>query len=361
MRVRILTFHNANNYGAVLQTYALQKVVSQLGVAVEVLNYRNEKIENSYKIFRRGSVKNIKVFLAFLAYLPSKLNKKMKFNLFRYRYLHQVKFSPKNLESTLETDCYIVGSDQVWNYLITECDTTYLLDFVKCGTKNSYAASFGVSEIPPKLVETYKRYLSIFNNISIRETELQNLTENLTKIKVDVHLDPTFLLNKAEWTKIPKKKIKKDYILVFEMTRSSNLSRIAHLLSEKEDLEIIYISDFFWRKKKCKNLRSVSPVKWIAYISSAKYVLTNSFHGTAFAINLNRTFYTELMPDSTKSNARLTSLLKIFGLEGRLIDSNTIVELDKPINWFAVNARLSLERARSHEYLARIIDETKNR
>lgn len=156
MRICILTFHRAQNYGAVLQAYALQKKIEELGYTCDILDYRCEKIENSYKLFgvKSPSPKNV---VSMLLHLPFNIKKEKSFAKFRKQFLRisEEIYTRQNIaNSNKEYDVFIVGSDQVWNGDLTGVDRTYFLDFVKeRKTKIAYAASVKI-----KITATNKVY-----------------------------------------------------------------------------------------------------------------------------------------------------------------------------------------------------------
>ena len=170
MNFGIITFHRAVNYGAVLQTYALQEALRNLNIDSEVIDYRDNIIDNRFKFFYDKSLKKlVKDFI----YFPIFYRKNKKFEKFIEGNIVTTKKIIRNcdeLNQLKEFDQYITGSDQVWNYRLTNWDEAYFLDFVKDNKKkNSYAASFGMNEIPKKEQEKYKSLLSQFNHISVRE------------------------------------------------------------------------------------------------------------------------------------------------------------------------------------------------
>lgn len=167
MRIGIITFHRAINYGAVLQTYALQKFLNVSNYDAEVIDYRCEHMENFYKTFTIKD-KSVKQIIRGMLNFKNTYKKKREF----YRFLDQnVRISTEvydkfNIDkANLRYDKFITGSDQVFNFACTDFDKTYFLQFVKnCDNKLSYAASFGMKEIPDSYVNDYKSLLSTFLN-----------------------------------------------------------------------------------------------------------------------------------------------------------------------------------------------------
>ena len=214
-----ITFHKAVNYGAILQAYALQRSILKLGIDNDIIDYDCKLISNVYKLINIKSVKSfIKSLIAFRIYYY----KKNKFKSFIKKYIILTNPVTKDIlkseEFNNKYDFFITGSDQVWNYEITNLDDAYFLNFVKDESKvKSYAASFGISCIPENLRLKYKNYLKRFSSILVREKTGAKLIENLIDKKVNIVLDPVLLLNKNEWNEIIFKTkfddIKDKYIL----------------------------------------------------------------------------------------------------------------------------------------------------
>ncbi len=205
-RVGIITFHRAINYGALLQTYALQTSVEKLGCECEVIDYHNERIERQYKKITLMNAKGVKDVAKFFLYATNQNGKYDKFRSFASRYLHlsPVCSSHDDLNKISSGyDLLIAGSDQVWNYRLTDFDTAYFLSFEKNRRKkNAYAASFGISEIPEEKIEDYRNLLNNYNEITVREKRGAELIKNLTGRDHGLALDPTLLLSKKEWDTI---------------------------------------------------------------------------------------------------------------------------------------------------------------
>lgn len=361
-KIGTITFHKAINYGAVLQTYALQKALINEGINTEVINYTNNKIDNSYKLFHNKSIKKI---ISDVIYFFVKMKKKKKFNKFINDniILSEECKSFSDLEK-IETnyDMFITGSDQVWNSKHTGMDEGYFLKFVKNSKKkNSYAASFGFNEIPEGKQEIYTEMLKEFNNISVREKNGINIINSLIKpnCDVEIHLDPTFLIDKEDWNKIAKIPKETDYILVFVMQKNKTIFEFAEKLAKETGKKIIYISDSFKKRIKAKYKYTLSPEEWLGYFINANYIVTNSFHGAAFSIILNKKFYMELQKPPATANSRLEDLLEKFGLQDRkIVNGENAVRTD--IRWEYVNNIINEEKNKSINYLRKIEKEGKN-
>lgn len=350
-KIAILTFHNTNNYGAVLQTYALQKTLSDIKADAGVLNYLCPFIE-------RQRTFNFKGYSAFhlikkIIKIPFQMFIEHKFKFFRDQFFNIIKID-KNRDLNNEFDVFLVGSDQVWNYALTNNDPVYFLDFVRDKRKkNSYAASFGIDSIADEYKLPYKRLLSEFYKISVREKQAQNIIKDLLNIDVPVVLDPTFLLSKYQWQSIAVPKREK-FVLLYLIKQDKKIIDFAEDLAKKKKLKLIYLSTAAVKVVKAEYIRP-TPQEWLGYFLSAEYIVTNSFHGLAFSINFQKSFFVDLFPPSSIDlNSRLENILDLFDLRGRLID-NIGNDYDQPVNYDSVGKILETEREESINYLKEII------
>jgi len=364
MKVGIITFHRALNYGAVLQAYALGKALRNNNIDAKILDYRNKHTENNYeiKIIYPGS--NIIGMISNLLTFKYRNEKNNKFKQFISDYLYltdSALFTSAQLSGT-ECDAYITGSDQVWNYKCSNktsfSDKSYFLDFVKDGSKkNSYAASFGFSDIPLEYKEQYKMLLEKYNKIAVREKQGAEIIKNLLGREVPVVLDPTLLLDIYEWDNISiKYKQQEKYVLMYLMWHSPSLVAFAKKLAEENGFKLLFISDSILKRSGIRNIHSVGPREWLGLFQNAAYIVTNSFHGAAFAINFNKELFVEYLPKTSKVNSRLENILGMFGLKNRLIKYGVNEESGKMIDYKKVNKTLKEEREISMKYLMSIVD-----
>jgi Polysaccharide pyruvyl transferase. len=344
MKIGILTYHQAENYGAILQAYALQQTIINFGLDCDIIDYNCEGILKQFKF----NLKNSFFY-----------KKKIKFSNFRKKYLKLS--SPFFLNNIFLTnaiyDNFIVGSDQVWNFNCNNNDTTYLLDFVKdLNKKNSYAASFGKNTLP-NFPESYLRDKFInFNFITVREQNGANLLKKLINKKIPVVLDPVFLLTKENWQKFVNTNNKK-YILVYQLYYTESLLEFAKNLSKKENLRLIIITislkTKFFSFFNAIDKSNVGPKEFISLIGNAEYIVTNSFHGTALSIILNKQFFTEYVSDLYNVNSRFDELFQNFDLYGRKINKDLSY---KPIDYKKINDILDNKRIKAIKYLKRMLN-----
>ena len=359
MKIGILTFQNAVNYGAVLQTYALQNTVEKLGADAKVINYQCEKVNSLYDPFPK--TKNAKKLISNILWYKRKNHKKEEFEKFSDKYLKLTEkkyYTKKDLEETNDMfDLFITGSDQIWRAESTNFDTTYFLDFVKDNRKKySYAASFGSDKVEDKYKEEYAKMLNEYNMISVREKQGQSIVKDLINKEARIDLDPTFLLKKEDWQKIEKKpNEQKRYIILFIIRKSEKIFRFAEKLAKQKDCELIYISNDRKKEVNAKYVGGISPEEWLGYIDNAEYVITNSFHGTAFSIIYQKNFFLELQPPPAKANARLENIMDMLGLREREIINGDNANISKQIDYIKVEKILEEQSTKSIEYLKEII------
>lgn len=326
MKIGILTFHRANSYGAVLQAYALQSYLVSIGYDAEIVDYRNEYFEVLYHSFKINLKKykqfeNAFGFKQILKRLIEVFYTHMvsrKFFEFQDKYLKMNPYSDGynelKLNKLLNYDYFIVGSDQVWNYRLTDGDEVYFLPFCDENKRVSFAASIGGYPIEKENNCIY--LLNHFKKISVREIQTkEKLLECGVEKNIFVHLDPVFLVRQNSWNKIISKQCEKNYILVFEVGREVEVLNQAVKYAEEYNKKLYYLSTDYVRplNKKVHNLHFAGPNEFLAWIKYADYIFTNSFHATAFSIIFKKNFYCHLK-SGQKSNDRLINLLEKFNM-----------------------------------------------
>lgn len=362
MKVGIITFHRAINFGAALQVLALQKTIENIGACVEVIDYRCEYIEKDYRNIRINKNNILKDIVNNVISYSIRKNKKNKFYDFNKKYLklsNEIYYTKKDLEkANSEYDIFITGSDQVWDNKCAKFDSTYFLDFVDNKLKkNSYAASFAFAEIPNDLKDEYKRRLKDFNSISVREESGKKIFEELLMKDISVSLDPTLLLNKEEWDLfIPKKYNTEKYILIYTVNPPKNLYTYAKAISKKTGYKIINISDSFKKRGNTTYARGIDPGEFLALFKNAEIILTNSFHGTVFSIIFEKKFNVELTFSNNKINHRSENLLKLLSLENRIFENVDEKDWEKEISYCNVKKILNCKRNESIEYLKKLLN-----
>jgi hypothetical protein len=323
MKIGIITFHFVDNYGAVLQTLALYQRLSELFVSdsVYIINYCPENMIKTYSLFRssvmaKGFALRICKFSFALLKLPFFLKRKYEFSSVRKRNLNYM-----DVHDAGRLDVVVCGSDQIWNPKLTggRLDSNY---FGIINGKNiktfSYAASDG-GNIENESPDRIKNLLDNLSGISMREKSMVARLEKHTMNKeMIVSIDPVFLPDKTYWEKIAKKPKYRNYILIYRLEANSQVYKDAYQLAKKTGKEIIEITTEFVTalKNKHKTLTMTGIDQFITLFMYADYVLTNSFHGTAFAIVFNKQFCSYHVENG---NERIADLLSDLGLSERQV------------------------------------------
>jgi polysaccharide pyruvyl transferase WcaK-like protein len=335
MKVGILTFNWAINYGAILQMFGLYKYLKDNNYDVYIINYSPDGLESSYtlKIFEKP-IKPKRVVRRLLEniYKRKQYDKFYKF-ISQYMVLTKKIKNREELKHTIDKfDIVIVGSDQVWNYDITkEYLQDYLLTDIDCN-KISYAASLGKNEIKYEVKPLFEKSLRDFDFVSVREESSIDYLKSICYREDYIScIDPVFLLSKDEWIKLSNEsqyQIKdEEYILIYMLEYNEKLIKSANELSTKYNLPIYSIEIPFLRFKakmpNIKKLHDVGPLDFVKLINNATFVLTNSFHGTAFSLILNKKFAS--FAHST-ANLRMENLLNLYNLNDCQITHNSTID-----------------------------------
>ncbi|APX71957.1 polysaccharide pyruvyl transferase family protein [Companilactobacillus allii] len=364
-KIGIITFHNSNNYGAILQTYALQTIYLQYSDDVEIIDYIDPEKKGWYKAFDFSKKKTlfqnffeiVKLPNAFIIAVKNyRLNKFTKRN---YRLSEETfeGMSQKLNEYVNNFGIISVGSDQVWNWENTSFDKVYFLDFKNCKAKLiSYAASFGMSTVPNDKKLEYKRLLSRFDDISVRESDGEKILSDLgINKKVSTVLDPTLLISSNTWLKsVKREKINKNYILMYSIGKNHHMDEIARSFSKATGLRIIRIAtnlrDWFG------GFKTVNPGidKFINLFYDATYVFTDSFHGVAFSLNFNKKFFVFLRDDN-KANNRIMDLLSKVNMENTRVHIYEDINLSLKYNYEYANNQLKIMKLDSMNYIEKAI------
>lgn len=319
MKIGILTFPGSPSFGASLQMAALCRALENENIDVEIINYMNpymqkkEHLSSSVVQKLKSAVANIlsrrgsKEFQAFERTLP----------LYPKKRIHNTK-ELKSLSTRY--DYFICGSDQVWNPKVTGFDLNYLFAFCNDDSKKiSYAASFGLNELPAECIDDYRKELSKFHRISVREERGQEIVRGLIGKECKLVIDPSMLLNKEEWEQrmVPVKNLPEHYIAKFIFNHDDSVERWIEKLREKTHLPVLTIGGSVLSKfQKEMFTGAIGPQKWLYVIHNADYVVTDSFHGAAFSIIFEKELFISL---ASSTNSRLVTLCNNFELNDHIV------------------------------------------
>lgn len=388
MKIGIVTFVKCDNYGAELQAYALQWKLNQLGYDAELIDLQKiEKdlasnassilpaIKNRFKVygwkapFEIGKLV-VDVLQRKLAAKKNESNAEEKHKLFldffdkfirhsnRYYTIEEIRQA-----TDLPYDVYIAGSDQIWNYMHNDNLDVYFLEFAKeFGARRiSYAASISAASIPAKYQDEYRNLLKNIQYLSVRELHGAKLIKELTGRDVEVVLDPTLLVTSEEWlNNVAKNPLSGEkYVLVYTLSGSKYIQELCDNIAGRLGCKVVNMKINFRKddSEKMTDLFDLGPQEWVGLISGASYVVTDSFHGTAFSINFNKPFTTLVNPVSNM-NSRVLSILKIMGLEDRIIYDDGTRKMPKElyVDYTEVNKRMEEWRHKSLSFIKKSLD-----
>lgn len=378
--IALMTWHNYNNYGTVLQVYALSEIVKELGYNPSVINY----IPDDKHIWTIKDMLKNPLFFANKVVMKIKKELKLNVNLDITRAKSFDYFRKENIKLTCsyktssqlnalnsQFDAFICGSDQIW--APTVYNPKYFLDFVDNDSKMiAYAPSIGMSSINNELIkEQMKSNIQRFKHLSVRECEGSKIIGNLTNQEAKVVLDPTLLLSKEKWNRLKSSKLKievpnKPYLLCYFLGKSKkywkSVEKIAKILNL--DIVVIPVHDKDY-KRKFKIIEGAGPNEFLELFSKAQFVCTDSYHGTIFSIINEKAFVTYKRfsdKDKNSQNSRIYNILNLLGLEGQLYfgSDKESIENAKKINYKAVNRLLTEKRNESIDYLKNALKDSMN-
>ena len=357
MKIGIITFHRAHNYGAVLQCYALQEFLRTQGHDVSVIDYNNRTLWDGYDWFRPSEVKECFQNIHKIPKRVVKLLIRSWKRIFRFYKFKRFQENSLNLRDTSEIntkpyDLILIGSDQVWNLEITKgFDKYYWGDFTH-PTKTlvaTYAASLKKYWSETE-VRTALDKIRMLNAVSVREADT---AAYITKLDSNIHPiivpDPVFLLTKEQWLRnavVPK--IKQPYILFYQAMDSDEVLKVAKEIAAKQNKRLIILSANVLGANSAIS-RNASPFDFIGWIKGADLVVTSSFHALAFSIILQKPFYCVNL--NKGHDSRLLDLLNHFGLSDRWI--NTINDC-KPLDEFEPSVNIEEYRSIALSYINHI-------
>jgi hypothetical protein len=329
-KVGILTIHKANNYGAILQTFAMHRMISQFGYECDVIDFRIDDIK-----FYSLKGHSMKELLSIPLY---NIVRSIRFSLFRNRLpLSEPCDDNRSLKSVCENyDVCVVGSDQVWNKRFNRFNQNYFLEGY--GNKFAFGASLGNTEVDS--LKKYRKGLDEFSAIYMREPDTaEKLKCMMPNIRIGNVLDPTLLFPRKSWNRLADKKKRmfagKRYLVCYWMLQRE-IPKYVHSYAQKHNLEIVVISYFTKKDKSTIDGSSYGPLEFLSAYKYSQAVFTNSFHGMVFSIIFQKPFF--LMGSKEMPiDVRKKSLLHTFDLESRIIYKEDDGVIEDVIDYDKVN------------------------
>ena len=387
-KVAVVSCYFKHNYGSMLQAYATQKILDNMGLENETINIdENKDFANGKKKYYMSQIFNFSFIKSKLGMIKLKLDKKINKKLGKNIAIRDKKYKEfeKNFNLTRPYITYqelteacnekyssvIVGSDQLWLPVNVVADY-YTLNWVPDNVnKISYATSFGISKVPDKYKELYKKYLERINNLSTRENAGVNIIKEITGRNAELVCDPTLLFNKEEWMTIQKKdRIYEDkYIFCYFLGKNIEHRKFVERLKAKTGYKIVSLNhcdEYVKYSDKFADYApyDVGPSEFLNLIRNAEYVCTDSFHGTVFSLINNVKFFTferyKNKNSKVSTNSRIYSLLGLMNLQNRILKGNENVEevANQQIDFDNVNEKLEEFRKNSKQFLTDALSES---
>lgn len=325
MKIALITIHNANNYGAILQTFATYKILSRFG-DVDIIDYENRHISISLDLIRlKFTIHGILGMGKDIFRLIPRYKAIKKFKTFSEKYFKMSKKINKDDIDFPNYDLYVCGSDQIWNPNCisdnSQIDEIYFLNFApKDSKKISYASSLGNYRFTIEEQNKVSNLLNDFSFLSVREKDGKEHLESFLNKEIKHVLDPTLLLSKKEWIETfdLKENISDEkYILVYSVPKSKLIKDAIEYFSKKLNLPVIAVDqNLSMGTKVDKHIRDAGPIEYLNLFLNASFIITDSFHGTCFSINFQKQFVS--IAPGIHSN-RIESFLNTINLENRII------------------------------------------
>ncbi len=356
----IITFHQAINYGAILQAYALQKTIQHLGYQCEILNYTCAQIKESYQ----KPKKSIKSQISWMLNTNNRRSRSAKFKAFiDANMILSSDVSREDLsEYCRRYSTLIVGSDQVWNPLLTGNDRTYFLDFLDDSKKKvAYAASLGVEKWQKDFELEGKSLVSKFRVITVRESSAAAYLRDLLERNIDTVCDPVFLLSRNAWGKLAVSSacLQEQFVLIFSFGQPPRdclewgRRRAADLNCK---LVVLHFGPF--PIPGVLNVRDAGPEEYLGWIKKSCFVISPSFHAICFSIIFERQFcwFNSDSDDSVlkSRSSRITDLLTNLNLKGNAVNKSS--SFPAPINYPDVRELLDAWREKSLQILVKALE-----
>lgn len=352
----LLTFHMTWSYGACLQAYATLEALKAVGCEAEILNFINpherKGNETPLQLIKGGDIK-----AGLVAWAKNVVFKRAKLHARAFESFHsrlprsEGEFTSCGQMTNIEADALIVGSDQVWNPFITGgIEPAFFLQFGNANRRVSVASSLGSHCYTDEEQREIEGYLKKFDAISVREAHAVEQIAPLTDKSVFRCLDPTLLLDQTYWRRFSRKpagfKGDERYILVFNLaSRSEKEMALWKRFSLEKGLPLWRISNNTFKDKVFdKLLMGMTPEEFVWLIDHAQYVITDSFHGTAFSVNMGKPFVA--MEPIRGNRARIVDLLDLLGMGNRMLDEGACELPGIDLDYGHADSALSEERAR---------------
>ena len=348
-----------NNYGSVLQAYALQSRLKENGVSPAVVR-RKVSAKGSFIITLKSILKPQKHYSLF-----QRIKKEQQKKLFAEKNAKIAEFVKKNL-SVIEIgdlehfkngvapeDIFLAGSDQIWSVLNSNAMSKWhTLQWVDSKNKYSYAASIGLDALTEEQVQMYREGLADFRVVSLRESQAVDLIQPLFPEKVRQDLDPTLLYDSSFWReKESKRQEDTPYVFVYMLRWDMNVIELAKQVAKERGCKVIYTGLYADKIKGVTTVCNAGIEDFLSYIDYAEAVITNSFHGTVYSVLFEKPF---LSVKLETTSSRVESFLNMTGLESRLVSAPFTSCRIPEVDFKRAKEIIEVERKKSLDYLTSI-------
>lgn len=366
MKICTLTTYDVYNYGASLQAYALQTYLAQQGHDVEVIRYQPEYLSRKYDYrwvnpesrMSRYAVTRCVYRIAKYIQRQTTLGRKKMFDDFNHHVLKETKQEYHTFEEICQqppqADAYICGSDQIWNVFYNAGrDPAFYLEFAPQGTKKaSYAASFSYLDIDEENRQRIAKSLKTFDAVSVREYHGLEILKSMG-IQGTWVLDPVFLLPMKQWHEFAQgSRVQtggEPYLLVYDFEGNGLLRECAKMYARQHGLKIYAITDTYPQWYADRNFTKAGPVEFVRLIEGCQAFMSNSFHGTAFAIMFHKPLFV-FERHRHAVNSRMESLLTLFEMKDRIVTDTGSLDAQE-IDWEKVEEIRQRELVKSVKFL----------
>lgn len=361
MKIGIVTFHRAHNYGAMLQAVALRLFLKQYSQNVYFVDYKPKYLENEYKMFswnrlRKANLKGkVEYVLKYARHFSEIKERQSAFMGF----IHS-EIDPYCKPMSDVFDVVFYGSDQIWrrNAAINGYDWVYFgNNEIKSHFKYPYAASMGNLEVKPEDEKEMREMVENFNMLSVREDYLKDYLSQICRKEIYQVIDPTLLLTAEEWKKWRNvKNSSEPYVLFYDLRSNSINEEEVYKFAERNSLKVEHLVGNVFKRSKKPLSSTDGPYEFYDKIMNADFVFTSSFHGVALSIIFRKQFIAAF----NNNSGRAVSLLNSLGLEKRILSSGSALPMSfEMINYDEVIDRLKQLQSDSGSYILKCLNDAK--
>ncbi len=357
MKIGIITFHRANNYGAALQCFALYHALETLHYQVQVIDYRQPDTEEAYQPLSLSRMRKIvhkpMSLIKDILLIPLRQRNEQGFKKFRQKYIKCTAPIHRKEDIPQDFDVYLLGSDQLWSILCTggNVEEVFWGNFKHNSQSviNGYAISGTISSLETIGKKRIIKYLAHFNQLSCREEGVATWIQENTKLKCRVDVDPTLLVDDSIWydmVKIKSKPSISPYLLSY------------YLLPEQKIFAKDYAKKYGLRYVELGYIAS-SPIDFLTLIKNATIIIGGSFHIAVFSIVFRKHFF--IIRKESDFDIRSEHLLKSLDMQERMISISNLPSksLDAPVSYEGVEEKLYVLKEDSIKYLASFLNNNK--